>query len=454
MKSLSRPSHVVVLLAVMLAPSDGPTAPEVLAQIPAAPAPRMRGALEPDERLPITPARRYRAEWAVVIGIDAYPGGDGLRPLLYAANDASAVRRLLIEDFGYRPERVLFLRDGGATRSAISALFEEKLPRLGIEPDDALLLFFAGHGIPDRAGGGGYLAAVDSEVKRPAETCLAVDWVRDRLAALPCRHKLVLLDCCYSGSLFRAPLAAAVPGKPKAPGADARRHVGQDSLDYYLGEEAFLGMSAGRADEPVADGLGPARHSVFTATLLAVMREQANSSRADHSFVFGDLAPQVVSRVSTAVGSAQVPMAGRIVPGEGDFVFRPIVLRQTPRELSQSRLAREVADRGRALCERGEIRRGLAWLARSLELTPPGAADLRRAVRTQLACWARYIPTPAQLFDNTGRPAAARLSPDGRTVLTAGKGRSALLWDAKTGAQRGGVILDAAGKGVDCWNTP
>ena len=35
MKSLSRPSHVVVLLAVMLAPSDGPTAPEVLAQIPA-----------------------------------------------------------------------------------------------------------------------------------------------------------------------------------------------------------------------------------------------------------------------------------------------------------------------------------------------------------------------------------------------------------------------------------
>ena len=80
----------------------------------------MRGALEPDERLPITPARRYRAEWAVVIGIDAYPGGDGLRPLLYAANDASAVRRLLIEDFGYRPERVLFLRDGGATRSAIT----------------------------------------------------------------------------------------------------------------------------------------------------------------------------------------------------------------------------------------------------------------------------------------------------------------------------------------------
>ena len=54
-------------------------------------------------------------------------------------------------------------------------------------------------------------------------------------------------------------------------------------------------MSAGRADEPVADGLGAARHSVFTATLLAVMREQANSSRADHSFVFGDLAPQVVS---------------------------------------------------------------------------------------------------------------------------------------------------------------
>ena len=65
-------------------------------------------------------------------------------------------------------------------------------------------------------------------------------------------------------------------------------------------------------------------------------------------------------------------MAGRIVPGEGDFVFRPIVLPQTPRELSQSRLAREVADRGRAVCRapRDPARAGVVG-------TQPGADPAR-----------------------------------------------------------------------------
>src|SRR5262249_47163454 len=147
------------------------------------------------------------------------------------------------------------------------------------------------------------------------------------------------------------------------------------------------------------------------------------------------------------VGSGQVPMAGRIVPGEGDFVFRPIVLRQTPRELSQSRLAREVADRGRALCERGEIRRGLAWLARRWDLPPPGPAARRRPAPTRPAGGPLYTPPPPQLFDTPGPFGAALLSPEGGTVLTAANNGSAVLWDAETGARRGGPIRGASGQG-------
>ncbi|MHC4679373.1 MAG: protein kinase domain-containing protein [Planctomycetota bacterium] len=50
-------------------------------------------------------------------------------------------------------------------------------------------------------------------------------------------------------------------------------------------------------------------------------------------------------------------------------------------------LAGSYVDRAQALCEQGEVGRGMLWLADSLKLTPDGTGDLGRAVRTSLAAW-------------------------------------------------------------------
>jgi WD40 repeat protein len=59
------------------------------------------------------------------------------------------------------------------------------------------------------------------------------------------------------------------------------------------------------------------------------------------------------------------------------------------RALDESRrLAADLAfERGQRLCDDGEIAAGLLWFARSLELAPAQADDLRRAARLNLAAW-------------------------------------------------------------------
>lgn len=66
----------------------------------------------------------------------------------------------------------------------------------------SVLLYFAGHGIAtdSETGVKGYLIPADAQ-RTDAKTWLPMSELLDALEALPCRHSLILLDCCFSGSL-------------------------------------------------------------------------------------------------------------------------------------------------------------------------------------------------------------------------------------------------------------
>lgn len=125
---------------------------------------------------------------------------------------------------------------------------------------------------------------------------------------------------------------------------------------------------------------------------------------------------------------------------------------------AERRLAENYLDRGLGLCEQGDTRRGLLWLARSLEVAPGDATDLRRAIRANLAVWRRPLNSLRGVLDHGAREyeyiwklrdepavrhsgaAYSAFSPDGSRILT--QGAFIQLWDALVGEPIGPPLMN------------
>jgi hypothetical protein len=131
------------------------------------------------------------------IGIDRYRHW---RPLHNAVGDAEGAGALF-RSLGFEDVAPPLL-DDGATAEAINALVTDDLTALSA--DDSLVVFFAGHGgtrkqdIGPKSITTGYLIPVDGAADRVASWIEVDTWLR-RIAKLPPRHILVILDACYSG---------------------------------------------------------------------------------------------------------------------------------------------------------------------------------------------------------------------------------------------------------------
>jgi WD40 repeat protein/serine/threonine protein kinase/regulator of sirC expression with transglutaminase-like and TPR domain len=96
-----------------------------------------------------------------------------------------------------------------------------------------------------------------------------------------------------------------------------------------------------------------------------------------------------------------------------------------------------------AVMDQQNPRRGMLWLARSLQLTPADDDKLQRVIRTNLAGLGSEVPVLRAGLAHAGVVHAAAFSPDGKMVLT-GDDRAAHLWDAATGKPIGQPLAHQA----------
>ena len=109
---------------------------------------------------------------AIVIGISKYAasGGSGWEPLVTARKDAEAVADTLEQKYDFKVTRLL---DGDATRSAIVGALADMA---SLSSNDAVLIYFAGHGFFDETLGEGYWIPADARRAEVSGTANA-DWV-------------------------------------------------------------------------------------------------------------------------------------------------------------------------------------------------------------------------------------------------------------------------------------
>ena len=80
--------------------------------------------------------------YAIIIGISDYPGSSN--DLSYCDDDALEIYSMLINDYNFRPENIIYLQDSNATKSAISSAFDTIAAQ--ITPNDVFFFYYSGHG--------------------------------------------------------------------------------------------------------------------------------------------------------------------------------------------------------------------------------------------------------------------------------------------------------------------
>lgn len=242
---------------------------------------------------------------ALVIGNNNYDLAKGWEPLDTAENDATAIAKILEEDYGFKVRLEL-----NADRDTMLTAIEEM--RKMLTAKDNLLIYYAGHGLVDPENDQGYWVPVDGS------TTSAVRWVSnasitDQIRAMTARNVMVIADSCYSGSLMRSGIVTLRSGLTAEKKA---LRLGAD-----IKQLTRVALSSGGI-QPVIDSINNSKHSVFTGALLDVLKNNTELLDAD------SLATQVSHTVAVATKDnvKQVPRYAPLAAGGhqgGEFYFEP-----------------------------------------------------------------------------------------------------------------------------------
>jgi hypothetical protein len=247
---------------------------------------------------PDTPSLSSGHYYALVIGINIY---QNLPRLKTAVNDARAVAKVLKNQYGFQ---VTTLLDRQATRSNIVSQLNQLIN--GLDEDEHLLIYYAGHGYFDEQAQEAYWQPHD------ADTSEDTDWIiSDRITSIINRsianNILIVADSCYSGTLTRQGRGLA-----RIPRSNRQRY-----LEKQLNTRSRLLMASG-GDEPVSDS-GGGKHSIFAKYFL-----QGLQNMNERAFTAEELFGEYINGPVQG-GSSQTPNFQAIRKSGhegGDFVFQ------------------------------------------------------------------------------------------------------------------------------------
>ncbi len=246
---------------------------------------RPAGLTQPGYRLSETNRKRLQA-------IQGTPSRRGLGKLDGAANDAAAMKEMLIQRFGFDERNIILLPNANQEASAenILQLLQSHLIDAA-KPGDVSLFYYAGHGsrILNRAPRNGNTSGLDSTIV-PADALLGVPDIRSKeLARVYAQAPkmgvtlTVIQDSCYSGGSSRGIAARKIRAAPD----DAGVSVNETLPGPLPEDQGVLVISASQDYEPAAElpetDLKGA-HGAFTWALLHVLGASPPDESMDRIF--------------------------------------------------------------------------------------------------------------------------------------------------------------------------
>lgn len=236
-----------------------------------------------------------RHDYALVFATDKY---DNWNDLVNPVADAHAIADVLKETYGFQVEVV--------ENPSIEMVWQKlrDYSERKFEPQDQLIVFFAGHGHFDEAFGEGYVVARNSlknDVSRV--TYISHNRLRGIVNNIPCPHILLTMDVCFGGTLD--PVIASSRGQ-----AEAEVTV-SDMLVRKWNHKTRKYLTSG-GKEYVSDGKA-GTHSPFATRLLEALKSRGGEDEV-----------LTLSEIQSSLERlAQLPRMGSFGSDEAmsDFVF-------------------------------------------------------------------------------------------------------------------------------------
>ena len=231
--------------------------------------------------------------YLLAIAINAY---QHTPKLSNCVKDAQAVVEILTSRYDFEQDNVITLFDEKATKGNIDSQLRQLAQK--VTDKDNLLIYFAGHGVYDKSGGtGGYIVPVEAESGQFWQYISNGNFL-NLIRAIKSFHTFLLMDSCFSGTLFR--------------------NVGDSSIRLAENVERFpsrWGLAAGMIEE-VEDGWH-GENSPFAQAVIQFLKANNNPKFPASELV------QYTKRV-TPRNAGQTPIGGplfKVGDLDGEFVF-------------------------------------------------------------------------------------------------------------------------------------
>ncbi|MEZ4990945.1 MAG: caspase family protein [Saprospiraceae bacterium] len=233
--------------------------------------------------------------YLLAVAVDNYQNLGGQYTLKNCREDARQLLNVLVKEYNFLEENTTLLLDAQATRKGVLNKLKELKTEL--TPTDNLILLFSGHGtvIDDKFG---YWIPYEATLREDAEYISNSD-ILERLEQIDCRHIFLIIDACFSGSIFKA-----------------------QSRDLEMPEDrsknSRWGLTSSDIDEAASDGK-PGKHSPFMEEVLEFLRTRREE------FSTAELAVQISKEVDRKSDHKQTPIFGRLRMGDdnGRFTIYP-----------------------------------------------------------------------------------------------------------------------------------
>lgn len=251
----------------------------------------------------------YKESHALVVGISDYRGG---WPLLFGVKkDVKAVTEAL-EKHGFH---VVVKED--LNEAELEKAYKEFILQYGLDPENRLLFYFAGHGHTikpsyaqnDPAEWRGVLVSRDAPLPGRNDegfrsNTLSIEQFANMAHEIDARHVLFLFDSCFSGARGFALSVATLTDLTS-------------DITARTSEAVRQFISAGAADQPVPDA------SEFRRQFVAALDGEADRNR-DGYVTGSELGLFLQEKVTAYSRGTQTPQYGKILDSrldKGDFVF-------------------------------------------------------------------------------------------------------------------------------------